>query len=94
MKVKDITIDSKDVEVEAKVAEVGDIRLVNTRFGQKEVCTAVIEDETGQINLSVWEDDTKKLEVGKTLIVKGAYVTEFQNKLQLNLARASTIEVK
>jgi len=91
--ISDITIDSKDVEVEASVIEVSEPRTVNTRFGPKNVATAVIEDSTGRINLSVWEDQIEKITSAKKLKIKGAYVTKWSNNLQLNLSRQSTLEV-
>ena len=88
-----ITIDSKDVELEAKVVEVGEPRTVNTRFGPKSVATAVIEDSSGRINLSLWEDQIEKVTQAKKIKIKGAYVSEWKSNLQLNLSRQSTLEV-
>ena len=93
MDIKEIDKSSSDIEIEAKIAEIGEVRNVNTRFGQKEVCTFVVEDDTGKINLSVWGDDIAKLEEGKTVKVSGAYVTEWQNKLQLNIPKSGTLEI-
>ncbi|MCK5299611.1 MAG: hypothetical protein KAJ54_00510 [Candidatus Aenigmarchaeota archaeon] len=93
MNIEEIDKNSKDVSIEAKVAEIGEIRSVNTRFGQKDVCTITIEDDSGKINLSIWGDDIKKFEVGKSVKVTGAYVTEWHNDLQLNVPRDGTTEV-
>ena len=93
MDIKDIDANSKDVEVEAKVVEVEDVREVNTRFGQKKVCAATIEDSTGKIKLSVWEDQIKLLKEGKTVKVTSAYANEWRDELQLNLSRNSIFEV-
>jgi len=93
VKISEITIDSKDVEVEATVVEVGEPRTVNTRFGPRTVATATIEDDTGRINLSLWEDQIKTVTDAKKIKITGAYVTEWSNNMQLNLSKQSTLEV-
>lgn len=93
MKISEVTIETKDVEVEATVIEVGEPRTVNTRFGPKNVATAVIEDDSGRINLSLWEDQIATVTSAKKIKVSGAYVTEWQNKMQLNLSKQATLEV-
>ncbi len=92
-KISKITVDSKDVEVEASVIEVGDSRTVNTRFGPRSVATAVIEDDTGRINLSLWEDQITTVTSAKKIKIKGAYVTEWSNNMQINLSKQSELEV-
>ncbi len=93
VKISKITLDSKDVEVEATVIEVGEPRSVSTRFGPRSVATAVIEDDTGRINLSLWEDQIATVSSAKKIKVKGAYVTEWSNNLQINLSKQSELEV-
>ncbi|NOR85219.1 DNA-binding protein [archaeon] len=93
VKISDITVDSKDVEVEASVVEVGEPRTVNTRFGPKRVATAIIEDDTGRINLSLWEDQIDTVSAAKKLKIAGAYVTEWSNNMQINLSKQATLEV-
>lgn len=92
MNISEIQLDNKDVSVEAKVVKVSEPRVVNTRFGQRKVATATLEDKTGQIDLSLWEDQISKVEEGKKVKITGAFVREWQDKLQLSLSRTGTIE--
>ena len=89
---KEINSDSKNVEVEASVVEVGEPRTVNTRFGPRQVATAVIEDETGRINLSLWEKQIETVKNASKLKIEGAYVTEWNGNLQLNLSKQSVLQ--
>ncbi len=93
VKISEITVDSKDIELEASVVEVGEPRTVNTRFGPKNVATAIIEDDTGRINLSLWEDQIQTVSSAKKVKIAGAYVTEWSNNLQVNLSKQSTLDV-
>lgn len=93
-KINQVTSDMNDVSVEATVVEVSDTRDVNTRYGPRKVATAVIEDESGRINLTLWEDQIKKVEQGKKVKIAGAYVTEWNDQLQLNMGKSGTLTVE
>jgi|GEM_PF-1338247 len=92
-KISDLTADSKEIEVEATVIEVQDPRTVNTRFGPKQVATAVLEDDSGRMNLSVWEDQIKVLKEAKKIKLTGGYITVWNKNMQLNVGRGGKIEV-
>ncbi len=92
-KISDLTADSTEVEIEATVVEVQDPRTVNTRFGPKQVATAIVEDDSGRINLSLWEDQIKTVKEAKKIKLSGGYLTVWNKVLQLNVGRKGTIEV-
>lgn len=93
-KIEEINQDTKNVEIEASVVEISEPRTVNTRFGPRQVATAVIEDETGRINLTLWEKQIETVKSASKVKIVGAYVTEWNGNLQLNLSKQSTIEAK
>ena len=74
--------------VDGKIVYMSETREVNTRNGARLVAEATVEDNTGRIKLSLGEDMIKKVTVGDEVTISGAYVTEFRNELQLNIARA------
>ena len=92
MKIEEISQETKNIELEANVVEISDPRTVNTRFGPKQVATAVIEDETGRINLTLWEKQIETIKNAPKVKITGAYVTEWNGNLQLNLSRQSVLE--
>ncbi len=93
MKIADIKIGLSGITVEAKVVEVSDSRDVNTKYGVRAVADAILEDETGQIKFSLWEDQIKSVAVGDKVTIHGAYVTQFRNVLQLAIPKSGKIEV-
>lgn len=92
MKIGEIKRGMNNVDVQAKVIDISEKREVQTRFGKKSVADALLEDETGQITMSLWEDKIDSVAVGDTVSIGGAYVTEFKQKLQLNVPRNGKIE--
>ncbi len=91
--ISELTADSTEIEVEATVVEVQDPRTVNTRFGPKQVATAIIEDDTGRINLSLWEDQIKKVKEAKKIKISGGYITVWNKTMQLNVGRKGGLEI-
>ncbi|MBI2542624.1 MAG: DNA-binding protein [Candidatus Aenigmarchaeota archaeon] len=93
MKISDIRLGVSGIIIEAKIVEVGEPRTVNTKYGPRNVADAILEDGTGQIKLSLWEDQIDSVSVGDKVAVRGAYVTQFRDTLQLNIPKTGKLEV-
>ncbi|MBI4894500.1 MAG: DNA-binding protein [Candidatus Aenigmarchaeota archaeon] len=93
MKIGEITRSSNNIALQARVVDKGEKREVNTKYGRKSVADCVLEDESGQITLSLWEEKIDQVRVGDVLTIEGGYVTEFRDKMQLNLPRSGKMEI-
>jgi replication factor A1 len=93
LKINEIELGMNGVSAEGNIIEKSDPRSVNTRYGQRSVADVKLEDETGTINLSLWEQQIDLVNVGDRVSIKGAYITEYRNVIQLNIPRSGTIEV-
>lgn len=93
MNIGDVKRGMSNIILKAKVIDISETREVMTRFGRRSVADATLEDETGQISLSLWQDQIERVSVGNTLQVSGAFVTEFRGKLQLSIPKSGKIEV-
>jgi len=93
MAIKDLEIRQGNVDITAEVVEIGEVREFN-KFGKPgRVATAKIKDETGEINLSLWNDDIDKVKVGDTVQIKNGFVNEWQGTPQLTTGRMGSLEV-
>lgn len=92
MKIADLKVGMSNVSLTAKVTNISDIREVRTRYGPRRVADATLEDETGEITLSLWGEKIDLISVGDTLNISGGFVTRFRDKLQLNVPRSGKIE--
>ena len=81
------------ISVEGRIVDVSEPRRVNTRYGPRSVADATLEDETGSIKLSLWEEKIESVNVGDRIKMDEAYVTEFRNELQLNIPRSGKLEI-
>ena len=75
------------INVQGKIVDKGEVRTVNTKFGETKVCDAYLEDDSGRIKLTLWADDTEKVNNGDTVSLEGGYTTTFRNEIQLNKGR-------
>jgi len=93
LKINEIESGMNGVSTEGKIIAKSEPRSVRTRYGPRSVADVKLEDETGTINLSLWEQQIDLVNVGDIVSIKGAYVTEFRNEMQLNVPRSGTIDV-
>jgi replication factor A1 len=94
MKISELRAGMSNVSLEAKVIDKSETKIVQTRYGKRSVANAVLEDESGEIKISLWQDQIKKVNVGDKVSISGAFVTTFRDSLQLNIPRNGKIEIK
>jgi replication factor A1 len=90
--VEELDPEADDVEIEGTIAELPTPRAVSTRYGQKRIVTVVFEDDTGQVDLTLWEEEIDAIEEGAQVHIQGAYVREWADDIQLNISRDGDIE--
>jgi len=94
MQIKDLQVGMKRVTVNAKVLEVSIPRMVATRFGfYVTIANALIADETGTIQLPLWNRQIKEVSVGDLIHVENADVIVFRGTRQLKIARNGSINL-
>ncbi|MDI6806280.1 MAG: OB-fold nucleic acid binding domain-containing protein [Candidatus Aenigmarchaeota archaeon] len=93
MKIAELRDGMRNVSLEAKVIDVSETRVVQTKYGRREVANATIEDDSGQVSLVLWREQIRAVNVGDKISVSGGFVTEFRDELQVNVPRSGKIEV-
>lgn len=94
MKIAEIQRGMSNVSVEGKIIDISETREVNTRYGKRSVADTILEDDSGQIKLSLWENQITSVRIGDKVTVTGGYVTEFRDVLQLSIPRSGKLEVE
>ena len=93
MNIKELTPKMGNVELVAQIAEIGDIREFN-KFGKAgRVATARLKDDTGEIEMSLWNEQIDQFGRGDTIKVVNGYVKEYQGEMQLTTGMRGTIEL-
>ncbi|HID18105.1 TPA: DNA-binding protein [Candidatus Bathyarchaeota archaeon] len=85
----------KSVSVEGKIVEVSEPRLVRSRMTGRmnRVATAILTDDTGEINLTLWNEQIDAVKPENIIRVENGYVTEFRGQKQLNIGRYGSLKV-
>ena len=87
-KVRDLTPNSKQVNVLAKVLNVGEPKEVMGKFGDpRKVCEAVVGDDTATIILSLWNEQIGSITKDEVVLVDNGYVSLVRGHMRLNVGR-------
>src|SRR3989338_6752291 len=93
MKINELTPRMGNVELVAEVEDIGEVREFN-KFGKSgRVATARLKDETGEIELSLWNEQIDQIGKGDTVKVVNGYVKEYQGEMQLTTGMRGSIEL-
>ena len=91
-KIKDLSPQSKRVDVLAKCLEVGETRDIPGKFGSsRKVAEATIADETGGIVLSLWDNQIGTITKEDVLEIKNGYVSLVRGHMRLNVGKYGSL---
>jgi len=95
LKIKDLRDGMKRIEVEAKVIEKAGAREVISRYKDvvHRVANATISDETGNIKLTLWNDQIEQVNVNDNIKIENGYITSFRGEIQLNVGRYGKLSI-
>jgi replication factor A1 len=94
LQIKDLTAETKLVNLKATVIEKSIIRMVFSRFGDALlVSTATISDDTGSTKLTLWNNQIDTISVGDAIQIENGQVKTFRGELHVSLGRRGKLHV-
>jgi replication factor A1 len=88
LKVKDLTPETKSVNLTIKVVKVGDPEAVPARGGGvRHVTEAVVGDETASVVMSLWEKQTEGIGESMVLRIENGYISLVRGRMRLNVGK-------
>jgi ssDNA-binding replication factor A large subunit len=95
MKVNELQNGMKRIEVEATVVEKNPPRQVQSRYGNEtfNVADAIVQDETGTIKLTLWNEQIDQVNVGDKIKIENGYITSFKSEIQLNIGKYGKLTI-
>jgi hypothetical protein len=92
--IQDLRHGMKKVNIEAKVLEIAEPVIVHTQYGSTVMLTnAWVADETGEIKLCLWNQQSTSITVGDTIQMKNGSVSTFRGERQLTMGRKGILNV-
>jgi len=93
MAIKDLKIRQGNVDIIVDIVDVGETREFE-KFGRTgKVATAIAKDETGDIKLTLWNDQIDTINPGDKVHITNGYVSEWQGEPQLTTGKMGKLEV-
>ena len=93
MAIKDLEVRQGDVDIVLDIIELGEVREF-TKFGKTgRVASAKAKDETGEINISLWNEQIDQVKAGQKVHITNGYVNEFQGEKQLTTGKFGKLEI-
>jgi replication factor A1 len=95
LKINELRDGSRRVDIEANVIQKSETREVRSKFTNEtyRVADATIEDETGTITLTLWNEQTEQVNVGDRVKIENGYIKSFRGELQLNSGKYGTLTI-
>lgn len=92
LKIEDLRVGMKKINIVAEVLETSEPSKVHTQFRDNAlVSNAEIGDETGKVLLCLWDQQVNAVSVGDCIEVKNAHVATFKGEKQLRLGKNGSI---
>ncbi|HLC88462.1 MAG TPA: DNA-binding protein [Candidatus Nanoarchaeia archaeon] len=93
MKIKEIQANQGNITFEAEVISLQEPRSFN-KFGKEgRVCNAVIADASGEITLTLWNDDIDKVKAGDKINLENGWCSEYKDQKQVSAGKFGKLEV-
>ncbi len=88
VKVKDLTPQSKRVDVLAKVLDVSEAKDIPSKFGNsRKVAEATVADETAAVVLSLWDSQIGSVVKDDVIEIKNGYVSLVRGHMRINVGK-------
>ena len=81
------------VGITAVVKTKSEVKTFNKNGRDLKLANTVIADESGEISLSLWNDDVDKIKQGDKIKITNGYVSEFNGTKQLSAGKFGKLEV-
>lgn len=93
MKVNELQIRQGCDTIELEVTELGEAREWSNARGNGTVMSCKAKDDTGEVNITLWNDDVGKVKKGDKILIENGWVGEYQGEKQLSTGRFGKLTV-
>ncbi len=93
MEIKDVQPNKGNIDLVVEVVTKETPRTFE-KFGKKgKVCNAKVKDDSGEITLTLWNDDADKVSIGDKLHVQNGWCSEYKGEKQLSAGKFGKIDI-
>jgi len=92
-KISELKTGQGSVNVQGTIKNISDTRAFNKYGRDLKVANALLEDESGAIKITLWNDDITRIKNEDKIKISNGFVGEFQGEKQLSAGKFGKIEV-
>lgn len=94
MKATDVKSEMRRIDLDLKIVEIEEPRPYVSRAGREgRVTTAIGEDDSGRIKISLWDNDVDRVKVGNTVRIRNGYARLFRDEVHISAGMYGKLEV-
>lgn len=94
MKASDVKPEMRRVDLDLNIVEIEEPRPYVSRTGREgRVTTAIGEDDSGRIKISLWDKDIERVKVGCTIRIRNGYARLFRDEVHVSAGMYGRLEV-
>lgn len=93
MNIKELKPGSSIPEITVEVVSKGEKRDFATAKASGSVCNCAVKDSSGEIKLTLWNEQIDKVNEGDKIKIENGWVSEYKGELQLGTGRNGTLTV-
>jgi replication factor A1 len=93
MEVKDLKPKLGKVEITLEITEKGEAKEFSKFGSVGRVCNAKGKDSTGEIAVTLWNEQVDQVNEGDVIKITNGYVSEYQGEMQLSTGKFGQLEV-
>ncbi|KUO42223.1 MAG: hypothetical protein APU95_05530 [Hadesarchaea archaeon YNP_N21] len=94
MKAKDVRPAMRNIDLDLKIVEIEEPRSYVGKSGREGlVTTAIGEDDSGRIKISLWDKDIDRVKVGSVIRIRNGYSRLFRNEIYVSAGMYGKLEV-
>ncbi len=88
MKISELRDGMRRIDIEGIISEIPEPRNVTLRTGQEaRVADCILQDASGTVTLSLWNEDIDKVQVGSKIKIENGYTNSYRGEVKLNVGR-------
>lgn len=92
MNISEIPANQGKIDVEGVIAEKSEPREFSKFGSAGKVCSAVLKDDSGQVTLTLWNEQVEDFNVGDKVKLTNGYAKEWQGDKQLSTGKFGKLE--
>ena len=93
MKISELQPRQSKIEIECVIIEKGEVKEFDKDGKKLRLCNAKAKDNSGEITLTLWNDEIDNINKGDKIKITNGYCNEFQGEIKLTAGRFGKIEV-